>query len=165
VRIEHRLRLSADRETVWEFVSDVDALLTLLPGVLNVERTTDSAWRVRMRQKVGFIEADFDINVVMAARQACEQIRFRSEGKGVQFPAVVVTRDVLDLRSAGPMTEVTYTSDVQLSGRLAALGHAVMKVKARELIAEFQRKVIERFDDFMVRTGRRRCETTCEPSP
>jgi carbon monoxide dehydrogenase subunit G len=154
MRIEQTLTLAADREAVWAFVSDVDVLLALLPGVLSVERTGPDGWRVRIRQKVGFIEADFDVNVAIVRKEAPGLLELRSEGKGVQVPAVVMTRDALALRSDGRTTEVAYSSDVQFSGRLAALGHAVMKLKARELIAEFQRKVVDRFE-----------ERACKPSP
>jgi carbon monoxide dehydrogenase subunit G len=118
-----------------------------------------------VRQKVGFIEADFDVHVVMVRKEAPALIQFRSEGKGVQVPVLVVTKDELQLRSDGRTTDLTYSSEVQFSGRLAALGHGVMKVKARELIVEFQRRVVQRFEEFMARAEWERREGACEPSP
>lgn len=163
MHLEHTLALGADRDTAWRFVSDVDGLLALLPGVSSVEAVCPGAWRVCLRQKVGYIEADFDVHVTMVRQDAPGRIEFRTEGKGVRVPAFTVTRDVVVLRATGAATELTYTSDVQFSGRLAALGHAVMKMKARELIAEFQRKVVERFTQFMVTTRSEERGGPCEP--
>lgn len=140
------MRLAADGLRVWEFVSDGGAVLSLLPGVTSVECAGADAWRLRMRQKVGFIVADFDVRVAIVQKDPPRLLRFRSEGKGVQIPALVVTNDELWLEPDGAETELTYVSEIQFSGSLAALGHAVMKVKARQLIAEFRSSVVQKVD-------------------
>jgi carbon monoxide dehydrogenase subunit G len=150
VRIEERLTLEADRERVWMFVADVGQVLALLPGVTEITRVDGESWQLRIRQKVGFIEADFDLRVVVVLKDAPRLLRFRSEGKGIQVPALVVTNDELRLHAdaEGRRTEVEYVSEVQLSGKLAALGHAVMKFKAREVVGEFRRRFGRRFEEF-----------------
>ena len=154
MRIAHTVTLGADRDTVWDFVSDTGAILALLPGVMSVEPAGPDSWRVRLRQKVAFIEADFDVQVSIVRRTPPTLIEFRSEGKGVQVPALVVTKDELRLSSDGATTDLAYTSEIQLSGRLAALGHAVMKVKARQMIDEFQRRIVTRFEEVMAKADR-----------
>ena len=52
-------RIEAPRETVWEALNDVEVLRLCIPGVEEIEKTSDTSFTAKVRAKVGPVSARF----------------------------------------------------------------------------------------------------------
>ena len=59
-------RIEAPRETVWEALNDVEVLRACIPGVEEIEKTSDTSFSAKVRAKVGPVSARFAGDVTLS---------------------------------------------------------------------------------------------------
>jgi carbon monoxide dehydrogenase subunit G len=115
------------RLRVWEILLDPEVLAKALPGTKTLTRVAEDRYQGVMKVSVGPVSAaEFAVNVGLADKVAPEKFTLNIDGKGsLGFTKGVAT---IELREEpGPLTVMTYSSDVQVGGRIASVGQRLLE--------------------------------------
>jgi uncharacterized protein len=115
------------RLVVWDLLQDPAVLAKALPGTKTLTKTADDHYEGVMKVSVGpMTAAEFTVIVELKDKVAPEKFSMHIDGKGgVGFTSGVATIALEEL--PGPLTVMTYSSDVQIGGRIAGLGQRLLE--------------------------------------
>ena len=115
------------RTRVWEILQDPEVLAKALPGTKTLTKVGDDRYEGVMKVSVGPMSAaEFAINVELKDKVVPATFAMLIDGKG----AVGFTRGTATIaldEQPGPVTVMTYTSDVQIGGKIAAVGQRLLE--------------------------------------
>jgi uncharacterized protein len=115
------------RTRVWEILQDPNVLAKALPGTKTLTKVGDDRYQGVMKVNVGPMSAaEFAINVELKDKVEPERFSMVIDGKG----AVGFTKGSATIgldEQPGPVTVMTYTSDVQIGGKIAAVGQRLLE--------------------------------------
>jgi carbon monoxide dehydrogenase subunit G len=115
------------RARVWEILQDPAVLAKALPGTKTLTQVGEDRYQGVMKVSVGPVNAaEFAVNVELKDKVPPEKFAMVIDGKGgVGFTKGTAT--ILLDEQPGPVTVMTYTSDVQIGGRIAAVGQRLLE--------------------------------------
>jgi uncharacterized protein len=115
------------RTRVWEILQDPEVLAKALPGTKTLTRSGEDRYQGVMKVSVGPVNAaEFAIDVELKDKVPPQSFSMQIDGKGnVGFTKGTATV-VLD-EQPGPLTVMTYNSDVQIGGRIAVVGGRLLE--------------------------------------
>ena len=139
--MEGRFTIGAPVERVWEAFFDIPTMVGWVPGVLAARQLDERHYELTVEQRVAFLAARFEARLTLQEVRPPEFVGFVLEGKDGRIASSVKVQTAISLRPAGPLlTDVTYSNDMSIFGRLGAIGFAAIKRKAQEIEAEFARR-------------------------
>jgi uncharacterized protein len=129
-------RIPAPRQRVWEALFDPDILKQCIPGCEEIERTTDTEWKAKVRAKVGPVSATFRGAVTLTDLDPPSGCKISGKGEGgaagfAQGGAAV------RLAEDGAGTLLNYEAHAQVGGKLAQIGSRFIDSTARKMAEEF----------------------------
>jgi hypothetical protein len=140
--------LSTDRARTWEALVDFRRIAACVPGCEDVEELEPLArYRAMMRQRVGPFRLDVPLEIEIEAVTPGESIRARARGRDKLTQTTVNATLSVTLAPAGDGTRLAFVTDLQVTGRVAALGHSVIKRRSEENFAEFTRRLRALLED------------------
>jgi carbon monoxide dehydrogenase subunit G len=115
------------RSRVWDILQDPEVLAKALPGTKTLTKVGEDRYQGIMKVSVGPMSAaEFNISVELKDKVEPERFSMLIDGKGgVGFTKGTATI-VLD-EQPGPVTVMTYSSDVQIGGKIAAVGQRLLE--------------------------------------
>lgn len=140
--IADKFTLKAGIQQVWDSMLDPGTLLSCLPGAETITKIDDKTYDAVVKQKVGPISAKFKFTTTLT--EIDPPRRLKAVGKGADVTKLgTFTHDmVIGLREISPgEVEVSYTSNVNVVGRLATFGERIMRAKAAEVGAQLTRNL------------------------
>ncbi len=128
--------IAADRATVWAHLNSADTLRACIPGCEELTGSPADGFAAVVKQKVGPVKATFKGAVTLADVTPPESYRIVGEGKGGVAGFAKGSADVqlVDLPEG---TELRYSVDAAVGGKLAQLGNRVVGGFARKMADEF----------------------------
>ena len=115
------------RLRVWDILQDPDVLAKALPGTKVLTKVAEDRYQGVMKVNVGPMSAaEFAINVELKDKVEPERFSMVIDGKGAVGFTKGTATIALDEQS-GPVTVMTYTSDVQIGGKIAAVGQRLLE--------------------------------------
>jgi uncharacterized protein len=115
------------RATVWQLLQDPAVLAKALPGTKTLTRIADDRYQGVMKVSVGPVSAaEFAVNVELKDKFEPERFSMHIDGKG----GVGFTRGTAHIElqeQPGPVTVMHYSSDVQVGGKIAAVGQRLLE--------------------------------------
>ena len=138
------------RTRVWEILQDPEVLAKALPGTKTLTKVGDDRYEGVMKVSVGPMSAaEFAINVELKDKVVPERFAMLIDGKG----AVGFTRGTETIaldEQAGPVTVMNYTSDVQIGGKIAAVGQRLLesvgKMMTKQALEALNKELKNRLD-------------------
>jgi carbon monoxide dehydrogenase subunit G len=142
MRFEGSLTVPADRQRVWDAIWDVPTMASWVPGCTHAERLPgdEERYRVRIEEKIGLIKAAFDLVIHVVDSTPLERIVVEGRGEDSRMASRISARSEVWLETAGEETRISYRHDVDIFGKLGALGFPIISRKAKEAEAEFARR-------------------------
>jgi len=136
------MSLSTPPERLWAILTDVPAISGCIPGCEEVEEEAPLAtYRARMRQKIGPFRVDIPAEITVTEVRVARRIATRATGRDrLTGTRMAVTLDV-DLAAQGVGTALAVAAELEVQGRLASLGQALIRRRAEENFAEFDRRL------------------------
>jgi len=115
------------RARVWEILQDPAVLAKALPGTKTLTQVGEDKYQGVMKISVGPVNAaEFAMSVELKDKVEPERFSMVIDGKG----GVGFTKGTASIaleEQPGPVTVMTYTSDVQVGGKIAAVGQRLLE--------------------------------------
>jgi len=141
IEIREQFEVLAPPHTVWELLSDPDAVVGCVPGAAIVGRQADDSLDTTLTVKFGPLRVAFQARAVLELEPERMHGRLSARGKdnqgGARFQADA-SFDVI-AHPSGNGAQVVLLGEVEISGRLASLIEGGASVVVRQMTAEFSR--------------------------
>lgn len=130
--VEGTYPLPGTPAVIWDLLMDPDVLAKAMPGTKQLVRTAPDRYEGIMRVGVGPITAaEFELTIALTDVQAPESYAMQIEGKGrAGFTRGTAT---VELVPDGAGTVMRYSADLQVGGKIAALGQRLLDSVSRLL--------------------------------
>jgi uncharacterized protein len=138
VKFENEFDVEAPIDEVYAALLDVERVAPCVPGASVLEQTGDNAYKVQIKVKVGPMSMTYkgDVEIVdqdPAAHAATMRVKMKeSRGQGNATAGVTMALTGGDSQSHAKMD-----TDVELSGKVAAMGRGVIQDVSAKLIRTF----------------------------
>ncbi|MEE8416859.1 MAG: SRPBCC domain-containing protein [Desulfobacterales bacterium] len=136
--IEEKFSVKSPVQKVWNSFLDPEIVGHCIPGCETVEPVNDKEYNSIIKAKVGFITARFKVRTVIEEIVPYRLIRTTGEGNELRKLGHFRQKTTINFTELSENeTEVSYSSDVSIVGKLATFGDRILRAKARELGKEF----------------------------
>jgi carbon monoxide dehydrogenase subunit G len=118
------------RAKVWEILQDPAVLAKALPGTRTLTKVGDDRYEGIMKVSVGPMSAaEFAVNVELRDQVPPERFVMQIDGKGgLGFTRGTATIELVEVTDQpGPLTVMNYSSDMQIGGKIAAVGQRLLE--------------------------------------
>lgn len=142
MQFEEQIAVAAPREKVWNFIWDVDRFIACVPGCKEA-KTLENAkiYTATMVEKVGPFRVEFPMRIEVEQSEPLSHIKARATGSDSKIGSLMKIDLDVNLKEEGSGTLLSLVATVDILGKLATLGHSIMKRKANQVMAEFVREL------------------------
>lgn len=146
MKIEKTFTVNAPRQTVWEFITSPEQVAPCIPGCEGAEETEAGKYKAVIKTKVGPIKTTFKVDIERTEERVPEFASYETKGEEGSRASRIKATSTLSLNElSANETEVTYTSDINMMGRLGKFGSGMMQKVAdgigNEFVAALKEKV------------------------
>lgn len=128
----------ASAQELWSVLLDPDKVGACVPGMQAVTVVSDTEYHARIRIKIAFISAHFDIRTVITETQPPSFLRAEASGEDGKIGSSVKARVEMRLTPlADGQIELRVAAKADVLGRLGTLGLSPMRTKAEGMWAQF----------------------------
>ena len=142
MQFQKEVEILAPREKVWQFIWDVDRFIACVPGCKEA-KTIEAGKRyaATMVEKVGPFKVEFPTTIEVLEREELTRIKAQASGADNKIGSRMKLDLDVHLREDGDKTILGFVAGVDILGKLAALGHGIIKRKADQVLDEFAQAV------------------------
>ncbi len=133
----------ADRETVWKALNDPAILQQCIPGCETIEMTSPTDMKASVALKVGPVKARFSGAVTLSEINPPESYRIDGQGQGGLAGFASGGASVRLTEVSANETQMDYSVEAKVGGKLAMLGSRLIDGTARSLAEQFFTKFAE----------------------
>jgi len=134
--------VSADSATAFAFVSDPLRIAQCIPGCHDLREITPQRYSAVLTNKVAFLTLSFNVVVEVVKIDPPRMIEAKITGQAIGPAGRVTALAGLEISDAGPgRSEIRYSANVGLAGKLGGLGEPVFRAKSSQVAQEFATNV------------------------
>lgn len=138
MRIEKRFRVAATPDRIWSFITNPELVAPCIPGCQDVEVIEPGRYRASIKVQVGPISAAFSVSIEARELRPPQFAEYAIQGdEGGKASRLSATSRLTISQLEDTECEVTYASEISISGRLGKFGAGVMKKIADNLGEKF----------------------------
>jgi carbon monoxide dehydrogenase subunit G len=142
MEFENTFVVDAPLEEVWDLLLDVERIAPCMPGAQVLEQTGDDAYKVAVKVKLGPMTMNYKGDVEIVEKDAgSHQATMRAKAKEARGQGTASANMKMALRPAEHGTEASILTEMQMSGKAAAMGQGVIKDVAASLTDTFAQNV------------------------
>lgn len=130
MEFEGEITINADKERIWELISDPEMLVKCVPGAKEVNRVSENKYTGVIQRGLAGVNVTLDGEVEMTELNPPDDIVAEASGQDTR------TNSRMDATAEMTITEVdenestlSYYIDMDFTGRLATLGSRIVKRK------------------------------------
>jgi len=143
--IEGKFTLRAPIQEVWDFLLAPGTLASCIPGAEKVEAIDDKTYESVVKQKVGPISVRLKFTTTLTDIDPPRHLKAIGRGADIGKAGIFTQETTVDLtKISKDEVEVSYSSNVSITGRLATFGERIMRAKAKTAGEEFTRNLQEK---------------------
>jgi carbon monoxide dehydrogenase subunit G len=143
----HSLIVDAPAEQVWSMLRDPNSIAPAIPGFQSLNVVDDDNFSVQIAQRIGPFRASFDLRMTLTEVVKLKLIRATGQGAEAGGGLLKVPSAVVEMASLGDgKTELSFTIEFTLLGKLGAMGYPLVKRKAGEMAQLFGENLRERLE-------------------
>ena len=144
MKFDNTFAVQAPIEEVWRTLMDVQRVAPCMPGAEVLEQVGDDAYKVAVKVKVGPISMTYRGQVEIVERDdAAWRATMRGKAKEARGQGTADARIHMSLGEQPDGTHANIETEMQLSGRAAAMGRGVIEDVAERLIESFAANLAE----------------------
>lgn len=142
MRFEKEVEIQATREKVWNFIWDVDRFIACVPGCKDAKTVEPGKlYAATIVEKVGPFRVEFPTTIEVLEREELKRIKAQASGADNKIGSRLKVELDVNIREEGDKTVLSFAAGVDILGKLAALGHGIIKRKADQALDEFAQAV------------------------
>jgi len=142
LQFQKEIVILAPREKVWKFIWDVDRFIACVPGCKEAKTLEEGKrYAATMIEKVGPFKVEFPTTIEVLEREELTRIKAQATGADNKVGSRMKIDLDVNLRSQDNQTILGFNAGVDILGKLAALGHSIIKRKADQVLDEFAQAV------------------------
>lgn len=134
MEIQGTHQFSAPLDQVWDALMNPAILSKALPGGDQLERVGENDYKAAMNVRVGPVQGRFEGQVTLSDIKEHEGYHMKVSGTGA--PGFLNGEGNLTLAANDDGTLLTYAGDVQVGGRIAAVGQRLIDSTAKSIIRQ-----------------------------
>ena len=143
--IEGKFTLKAPIQQVWDFLLEPGTLAACIPGAEKMEAIDDKTYESVVKQKVGPISVKFKFTTTITETDPPRHLKAVGRGADIGKAGTFTQDTTVNLTEISQdEVEVSYSSNVSITGRLAIFGERIMRAKAKTVGEEFTRNLQEK---------------------
>jgi len=135
MQIEGKFEVNVNIDKVWETLLDIDTMASCIPGVQGKTVVIDeNTFENKVSQKVSFLKVSFNTRTQITEKEPPIHLAFYTDGKDTLVGTSITVKSDVYLKELSPSeTEVSYTADMRIVGKLATFGEGLMRSKSKEI--------------------------------
>ena len=142
MEFENTFVVDAPIEKVWDLLLDVERIAPCMPGAQVLEQTADDAYKVAVKVKLGPMTMNYKGDVEIVDKDdVSHHATMRAKAKEARGQGTASANIAMTLRPAEHGTEASSLTEMQMSGKAAAMGQGVIKDVAAALTDTFAQNV------------------------
>lgn len=149
MNISGELRISANREAVFDRLQDARQFVSLVEGVQDLKEIDPTHYEAVFETKVAYMRFKFKVAVEVLSMERPSKIAAKVEGSPLGVVGRLSATTLTTLTEVGNETQIDYSVDVTITGKLGSMGQPVLRSKAKELAAQFARNMSALFHEEM----------------
>ncbi|MFQ5903482.1 MAG: CoxG family protein [Candidatus Binatia bacterium] len=147
MRFEKEIEILNSREKVWQFLWDIDRFITCIPGCKEANTVeAGKRYTATMVEKVGPFRVEFPMQIEVTQSEGMSHIKAQASGSDNQVGSRMKVELEVHLKGDGERTLFSFVASVDILGKLATLGHSIIKRKADQVMEEFAQAVKKRLE-------------------
>ncbi|MDP6551187.1 MAG: carbon monoxide dehydrogenase subunit G [Arenicellales bacterium] len=135
--MEGKYRIPIERQAVWEALVDPVALKACIPGCKSFMEKAENEYAAEIHTSIGPINSSFTVNITLSDIKPPESYRIIGQGKGAGAAGFASGQATIELIEDGTETELHYTADTKVGGKLAQVGSRLIETAAQKLAGRF----------------------------
>ncbi len=147
MEFQKEVEIAVPRQKVWDFIWDVDRFIACIPGCKEAKTVEPGKrYAATMVEKVGPFKVEFPTTIEVLEREELSRIKAQATGADNKIGSRMKIELNVNLREQGDKTVLGFTAGVDILGKLAALGHGIIKRKADQVLEEFAQAVKQKLE-------------------
>jgi hypothetical protein len=147
LQFQKEVEILATREKVWQFIWDVDRFIACMPGCKDAKTVEEGKrYTAIMTEKVGPFKVEFPTTIEVLERVELTRIKAQATGADNKIGSRMKIDLDVNLREQENKTILEFIAGVDILGKLAALGHGIIKRKADQVLDEFAQAVKKKLE-------------------
>ena len=136
--IEKTFEIDQPAEKVWKLLSNPEEVVVCVPGASLTEKIDDKNYKGKVSMKIGPVKANYDGEIqIQELDEANKRMVLQGKGldaKGKGSADMVMNGQVKETEGG---SEVTYTMDISITGKLAQFGARLVHDVSDQLLKQF----------------------------
>lgn len=142
MQFEKRVDIRAPKEKVWNFIWDVDRFIACVPGCKEAKTLEEGKrYSAIMVEKVGPFKVEFPTTIEVLEREEMSRIKAQASGADNKIGSRMKVDLEVKLRGDNGSSVLEFVAVVDILGKLAALGHSIIKRKTDQALEDFAQAV------------------------
>ena len=137
MKYQGKVSLQATAETVWDVVLDIEQFADCMPGMQDLVKIDDRTFEGGMSAKVGPVSGDIRFTSQIVDVDPHVSLTAHVEGEDSLTKSTMTSDITMTLSPDGNATELTYTAEVNIKGRLGIVGDMILRATGVQVIDEF----------------------------
>src|SRR3984957_13614352 len=137
MQIENSFAVKAEPDRVYEFLLDVNNVVSCVPGAELSEVVDPNTFKGKVRIKVGPVTVSYNGTATITSRDAGSRTAtLEAEGRETTGSGTAQATTVMAVAADGDASKVTLTTDFTVVGRVAQFGRGIMEDVSRHLVGQ-----------------------------
>lgn len=147
MRFEKEIEILNSSDKVWQFLWDVDRFIACVPGCTEA-RTVEAgkSYTATMVEKVGPFRVEFPMRIEVIESRDRAYIKAQASGSDSKVGSRLKVELDVHLKEDGTKTFLSLGLSLDILGKLATLGHSIIKRKSDQVMEEFARALKNRLE-------------------
>jgi uncharacterized protein len=148
LQFEKAIEIGAPKEKVWQFLWDVDRFISCVPGCKEAKTIVpQKQYSALMVEKVGPFRVEFPMRIEILQSEEMTSVKAQATGADNRVGSRMKVDLEARLKQNGDKTTLSFVASVDILGKLATLGHSIIKRKADQAMDEFAHAVKKRLEE------------------
>lgn len=141
MNVAGEFRVDAPRDEVFKTLRDASSFVRFVDGVHDLKEIAPNQYEAMFETKVAYMKFKFAVTVEITRIQEPSEIAADIEGRPLGLVGRLTAKSLTVLRDAGSATDVTYSVESTLAGKLGSIGQPVLRAKAKDMEKQFAQRL------------------------